>query len=202
MTYPVVEVFHSVQGEGAHAGRPMAFVRLAGCSVRACHIRRECDEAPWRATEHLTAAKIIDRVLQLQAHGRVCITGGEPTDHDLGPLVDELKRNRFLIHIETSGVRALDQLFDWVTVSPKMRGFRQTIGDELKLIVRPDWIDPWQQINQAAESTKFQHYYLQPLYLTDGKPSNLDQVVALVCSPQNDGRWAVSEQRHKSWGVR
>lgn len=113
--YPVSAIFRSLQGEGHFVGYPMTFVRLAGCSVRDCHIRAECDEAPWKATSSMTADEIADRCAA-ESFGRiVCITGGEPSDHDLVPLVDALRERKLSIHMETSGVRALVDGTGWFT---------------------------------------------------------------------------------------
>jgi 7-carboxy-7-deazaguanine synthase len=143
VTYPVSAIFHSLQGEGQFVGYPMTFVRLAGCSVLDCHIRRECDEAPWKATFTATANEIVERVRQLKSAGIVCITGGEPSDHDLIPLVDVLSTAGYRIHLETSGARPILGLpIEWLTVSPKVLsagGLKQRVGHTLKIVVRPEW---------------------------------------------------------------
>lgn len=72
--YPITEIFHSFQGEGHFVGGAMAFVRLAGCSVVNCHIRKECDEAPWKMTERLNVKEILSRVRGLPPICAVCIT--------------------------------------------------------------------------------------------------------------------------------
>lgn len=204
MKYPVTEIFLSAQGEGHFVGYRMAFVRLAGCSVADCHIRAQCDEAPWKATlGKMTEAEIVGHVRGLQTIGRVCITGGEPSDHNLVPLVCALKDAGYLVHVETSGVRPLEGIaIDWLTVSPKAQ-LRQRHGNEMKLVVIPEWhADPWAYIRGTADDTQFFHYYLQPLYGADGRPVNLDLVLGLITSDNNNGKWALSEQRHKDWGVK
>ncbi len=203
MKYPVTEIFYSIQGEGHFGGYPMVFIRLAGCSILDCRIRAECDEAPWKAKlGTLTADEIVDQVKALRTIGRVCITGGEPGDHKLTQLVCALRDAGYLIHMETSGTKLLEGIItDWLTVSPKVAGYRQRHGNELKLVVRPEWEHmgdgPWAFIRGASDDTQFFHYYLQPLYGADGKPINLDQVLALVHGNGNNGKWAISEQRHK-----
>jgi 7-carboxy-7-deazaguanine synthase len=87
MNYPITSIFRSLQGEGHFVGYPMTFVRLAGCGVTNCHIRKECDEAPWKAEHTLDAAGVVAECQRLRGSGIVCISGGEPTDHDLLPLV-------------------------------------------------------------------------------------------------------------------
>jgi organic radical activating enzyme len=88
---PVVETFHSLQGEGAHAGRSAFFIRLAGCSVG----------CPWCDTKHSWPAlshpqrPLAELLAEVQAAaaagaGFVVITGGEPLEHDLEPLCDAL----------------------------------------------------------------------------------------------------------------
>jgi 7-carboxy-7-deazaguanine synthase len=195
--YPVTSIFRSIQGEGHFVGYPMTFVRLAGCSVRDCSIRAECDEAPWKATEMLTAAEIQSRCREMAACGIVCITGGEPTDHDLIPLVDSLTRIKLRIHLETSGIRELVGLpIEWITVSPKTGYYHQRTGHTLKIVVRES--TDWPDVEAIDTGTSFFHRYLQPLA---DSPGALRKAIQLV-SQSLDARWALSTQAHKTWGLR
>jgi organic radical activating enzyme len=200
MKYPITRIFRSLQGEGHFVGYPMTFVRLAGCSVLDCSIRASCDEAPWKATETLDIDEILIRVSQGSPRGIVCITGGEPTDHDLLPLIDALHDRRFRVHIETSGARSIDGMpLDWITVSPKTPGYVQRMGHTLKLVVPPGM--RWSHIAAYDAATTFFHRYLQPLTAPDGT-TNLDEVKELLLAWDNiDGRWALSTQAHKTWGL-
>ena len=89
--FPVVETFHSLQGEGHHAGRSAFFIRLAGCSVG----------CPWCDTKHSWPAQghpeqpvdaLADAAKMAAEAGAsfVVITGGEPLHHDLQPLTQTL----------------------------------------------------------------------------------------------------------------
>ncbi len=204
IAYPISEIFGpSLQGEGHFVGYPMVFVRFAGCSVRDCHIRRECDEAPWKAKATLSAQDIVAEVRRLLPAGVVCLTGGEPTDHDIVPLVDLFTAARYRIHVETSGKRPVVGLpIEWLTVSPKTSSYAQRTGNTLKVVVRPEWT--WAEVRALDTDTSFFHRYLQPL--TDpatGEALNLSQVIAMVLSQENvNGRWALSTQKHRTWGVR
>jgi len=138
MKYPVSAVFRSLQGEGHFVGYPMTFIRLAGCSVLGCSIRPECDEAPWKANQSFGADELVEQCRLLAPDGIVCITGGEPTDHDLIPLVSALKSAGFRIHLETSGVRPVTGApLEWLTVSPKTADYMQREGHTLKVVLRP-----------------------------------------------------------------
>jgi organic radical activating enzyme len=200
MKYPVTSIFRSIQGEGHFVGYPMTFVRLAGCSVRGCSIRDICDEAPWKAKEQIDEAEILHQVRTHSPQGIVCITGGEPTDHDLTALVDTLRGAGFRVHIETSGVRSIEGLpFDWITVSPKTPTYVQRSGHTLKLVVRPGM--SWWDIQDIDKGTTFFHRYLQPTMQPDGF-TNIGEVIDLLTQwDNNDGRWALSTQAHKTWGV-
>ena len=205
MKYPITEIFHSLQGEGHFVGYPMTFVRFAGCSVVGCSIRTECDEAPWKAKEKLDTRAIVARVKECQfasEGGIVCLTGGEPTDHDLTPVVAALRDEGFRIHIETSGVRSLAGIpFDWITVSPKTIDYAQRTGHTLKVVVRPGWgQDAWAMIERFNRGTEFFHRYLQPMTSRDGT-TNVEQVAAMLTANIRPG-WALSTQAHKTWGIK
>jgi 7-carboxy-7-deazaguanine synthase len=192
MKYPVSDIFYSIQGEGFWTGTPMAFIRLAGCSVTQCSIRKECDEAPWKAKMGMLSEEQIVSMIDRRA-SIVCITGGEPTDHDLLPLLAVL--DDYKIHIETSGVRRLNDLaFDWVTVSPKSIRFEQRTGDALKLVIRPEWTFDDVDTYLAVAGSGFTHVYLQPLWGV-----NHTQVLEMV--KQRAGL-RLSTQSHKYWEVK
>ncbi|ABX09753.1 7-carboxy-7-deazaguanine synthase QueE [Prochlorococcus marinus] len=126
-TLPVVESFHSIQGEGAHAGRSAFFIRLAQCNV-GCEW---CDtKESWSSISH--PKKTIDSLVQETTIAKskgasfLVITGGEPLHHNLNPLCNAIKNNinscgdnAIPIHLETSGVHHMSGAPDWITLSPK-----------------------------------------------------------------------------------
>lgn len=124
---PVVETFHSLQGEGLHAGRSAFFIRLAGCTVGCSW----CDtKHSWPQAVHprLGLAELAEQALEAAAAGAAfaVVSGGEPLHHDLGPLCAQLRRRALErgrpplpLHLETSGVDPLSGRFDWITLSPK-----------------------------------------------------------------------------------
>ena len=126
-TLPVVESFHSLQGEGAHAGRSAFFIRLAGCSVG----------CPWCDTKHswtsqghqeIPLQQLARETATAASNGAafVVLTGGEPLHHNIDLLCADLRRatanlpeGPLPIHLETSGVNPLSGAPDWITLSPK-----------------------------------------------------------------------------------
>lgn len=96
----VTEIFHSIQGESTHAGRPCAFVRLAGCNLRC----RWCDsEYTFTGGERMSIDEIVARV---KSYGckLVEVTGGEPlAQAESFDLIRRLADEGFEVLIETSG---------------------------------------------------------------------------------------------------
>lgn len=96
----VTEIFHSIQGESSHAGRPCVFVRLTGCNLRC----RWCDSAyTFTGGEKIALDDVVERV---KAYGcrLVEITGGEPlAQAEALPLIGRLLDDGFEVLIETSG---------------------------------------------------------------------------------------------------
>lgn len=91
--YPLARqgVFRTIQGEGVMIGTPMVFVRLAGCNV-GCP---ECD-TDYRVHERVDADELTRRVAAVAGNTSwVWVTGGEPTVHDLPPLLSRLHRYGF-----------------------------------------------------------------------------------------------------------
>lgn len=130
---PLVEVFESVQGEGANSGRSSIFVRFAGCNL-ACEFAPGvvCDTPYMKANEHPTIEELFDRLPKMIHRPGVggpasdfpmlVLTGGEPT---LSPHFDAVmghaKRAGWYVAVETNGTRWRDGLHaaDYITVSPK-----------------------------------------------------------------------------------
>ena len=126
-TLPVVETFHSIQGEGAHAGRSAFFIRLASCNV-GC---KWCDtKESWNPNNHSQISINVLARYATQATSKgasfIVLTGGEPLHHNLTPLCTAIKTTAskagiqsMPIHLETSGVDELSCTPNWLTLSPK-----------------------------------------------------------------------------------
>lgn len=96
----VNEIFHSVQGESTHAGRPCVFVRLTACDLRCSW----CD-TPYAFTEgsKMTVEEVLARVNAYHC-GLVEVTGGEPLlQDDVYPLMRRLIDSGKAVMIETGG---------------------------------------------------------------------------------------------------
>ena len=96
----ITEIFHSIQGESSHAGRPCAFVRLAGCNLRC----RWCDsEYTFTGGERMSIDEV---VRQVKSYGcdLVEVTGGEPlAQSEALDLIRRLCDEGFEVLLETSG---------------------------------------------------------------------------------------------------
>ena len=115
---PIVETFHSVQGEGAWSGTNAYFIRLALCDV-GCPW---CDtKISWSDKNHpkISIAQLTDQAKAVNPEF-VVITGGEPLIHDLTDLTNALKAVNLRTHLETSGSHSYSGTFDWITLSSKL----------------------------------------------------------------------------------
>ena len=98
------EIFHSIQGESTHAGRPCVFVRLTACDLRCSW----CD-TPYAFHEGHKVS-VDDVVAQVAAIGcdYVEITGGEPLlQPDVYPLMRQLVARGHVVLLETGGHRSI-----------------------------------------------------------------------------------------------
>src|SRR6201996_8690231 len=159
MTYAVKEIFYTLQGEGANAGRPAVFCRFAGCNLwsgreadRANAVCQFCDTdfvgtdgdggGKFESAEELAAAVAAKWPKSDAGKRFVICTGGEPLLQIDAALIDALHKQNFLIAIETNGTIAVPEGIDWVCVSPKANAeLVVTRGDELK-VVYPQQTDP------------------------------------------------------------
>ncbi len=196
ITYPIVETFHSLQGEGSWAGVSAFFIRLGGCDVH-CSF---CDtKNSWKREVHPQIS--IDRLLEeaKQVNPRiVVITGGEPLLHNLEPLTTAFHQHNLPIHLETSGAHSLTGQFDWLTLSPKT--FRQpqeniyAQAQELKVVVQSDRDLEWAE-QVASKVSSSTHLYLQPEWFT---PESKALVINYIL---HNPKWRLSIQSHKYLGI-
>jgi organic radical activating enzyme len=194
--YPVMEHFHTIQGEGVFTGHSAYFIRLAGCDV-GCHW---CDvKDSWDADKHPRMS--VDTLTEfVRASGApiVVITGGEPLLHDLGPLTASLKSLGVRIHLETSGSSPMSGQIDWVTLSPKR--FKPPVEgayaqvDELKVVVLTPKDFQWAE-SHSAKCPPQTRRLLQPEWDT---PRAMPLIVDYV---KAHPEWAVSLQTHKYLNV-
>jgi 7-carboxy-7-deazaguanine synthase len=190
--YPLMEDFYTIQGEGAHTGRPAYFIRTAGCDVQCwwCDVKDSWDE---EKHPRIKTGEIVQRAAASGAEFAV-ITGGEPLLHNLEPLTVRLKQEGMDVHIETSGSSPLSGQLDWVTLSPKR--FKKPLDenfpyvDELKVVVLKNKDIEWAELNAAKcpPSTKL---LLQPEWDT---PASIKLIVDYV---KKNPQWGISLQTHK-----
>lgn len=209
MAYSVKELFKTLQGEGAHAGRAAVFCRFAGCNLWS---GRESDRAAAACTfcdtdfvgtdgegggKFATAEALADAVAACwgegETHRYVVCTGGEPLLQLDSPLIDALHARGFTIAIETNGTLPPPPGIDWICVSPKGTSkLAITRGDELKLV--------YPQVDARPEAyahLDFRHFFLQPM---DGpaRVANTERAVQYCTAhPQ----WRLSLQTHKYIGI-
>lgn len=193
---PVVETFHSIQGEGTWAGTNAFFIRLAGCDV-GCPW---CDtKQSWSPKHHplRTLGELVTEARSAHPH-IVVITGGEPLMHDLSALTGQLREAGLQTHLETSGAHPFSGTFDWVTFSPKrFKPPHPSIYahvSELKVVIGDETDLKWAE-QQATNVPSTVSKLLQPEWET---PSSRDKVFAYVLKHPE---WRVSLQTHKFLGV-
>ena len=211
MSYQVKEIFYTLQGEGANAGRPAVFCRFAGCNLwsgreedRARAQCRFCD-TDFVGTDgtdggKFASAQALADAIQVQwptaaaARRFVVCTGGEPLLQLDQALVDALHQRGFTIAVETNGTVAPPAGIDWLCVSPKAdTTLAVHSGQELKLVYPQAENDPADFVHLA-----FTHFYLQPL---DG-PDRLANTAATIAYCKAHPVWSLSTQTHKMLGIR
>ena len=194
--YPIVEIFHSVQGEGFHAGIPHVFIRFGNCNLRC-----EWCDTDFLTFEEMEVNEIVEEVLSFGCD-RVIFTGGEPAMQDLSTIGMELKKHNISLSIETNGTIIVDPIIDWICVSPKDQMYpnvsiKQVVGDELKVVYCGQDLSMYDSLKSG-----FNHHFIQPCYIEEesveenGRSFQLAEKIV----KENEG-WRLSLQTHKWMGV-
>ena len=211
MSYAVKEIFYTLQGEGAQAGRAAVFCRFAGCNLwsgreadRATAICRFCDTefvgvdgiggGRFESAEDLSAAVEAKWPSDpLRGKRFVVCTGGEPLLQLDVRLIEALHARGFEIAVETNGTVAAPAGLDWICVSPKANAaLVQLSGDELKLVYPQADATP-----NEFEELGFRHFFLQPM---DGLSRATNTELALKYCLDHP-QWRLSLQTHKILGI-
>ena len=204
--YSVKEIFYTLQGEGAQAGRPAVFCRFSGCNLwsgreadRASAVCQFCDtdfvgtdgERGGKFPDSEALARTIDSLWpqQYPAHKYVVFTGGEPLLQLDQALIASLHAHGFTIAIETNGTLPVPPGVDWVCVSPKAGSVLQvTRGNEIKVVI------PQLKQNLADYATlDFAYFFVQAM---DG-PDLAANTRLAIKTCKHHPQWRLSLQTHK-----
>ncbi|MEP0707320.1 7-carboxy-7-deazaguanine synthase [Parvibaculum sp.] len=208
--YSVKEIFYTLQGEGANAGRPAVFCRFAGCNLwsgreedRADAVCTFCD-TDFVGTDGMGGGKFRDAAALADAVERtwetgtgenrfVVCTGGEPLLQLDAPLIAALHERGFEIAIETNGTLAAPEGIDWICVSPKAGAeLKQMTGHELKLVYPQARAMP-----ERFEELDFRYFFLQPMDGADREENTRAATAYCLAHP----KWRLSLQTHKLIGI-
>jgi len=220
MAYTVKEIFYTLQGEGANAGRPAVFCRFSGCNLwtgreqdRAHATCQFCDTdfvgvGP-DGGKFVDASTLADAVLSrwpAVSNGRaiggrplVVCTGGEPLLQLDVAAIRALHDRGFEVAVESNGTQSPPEGIDHLCVSPKADApLVATRGQELKLV--------FPQRHPAAQperfaSLDFENFFLQPLDARDPDESRQNVAAALAYCLANP-QWRLSLQTHKLLDIR
>jgi 7-carboxy-7-deazaguanine synthase (Cx14CxxC type) len=209
MAYAVKEIFLTLQGEGAHAGRTAVFCRFAGCNLwsgrevdRATAICGFCD-TDFVGTDgkgggrYASAERLVEAVLREWGRHEdrrfVVLTGGEPLLQIDRALLDSLHDARFEIAVETNGTVEAPPGIDWLCVSPKAGAeLKVEAGYELKLLFPHNGAPP-----ELFAHLEFERFSLQPMDGADRAENTAGAIAYCLSHPQ----WQLSLQTHKYLGI-
>ena len=193
ISYPLMEHFYTIQGEGYHQGRAAYFLRLAGCDVGCvwCDVKES-----WEKNAHpLTSIEQMVNYVKSTPAELVVITGGEPFMYDLSPLIAALKDAGLSINIETSGAYPVSGQPDWICISPKK--FKAPVAEnlplahELKVVIFHKSDFDWAEKHAASVSPSCK-LYLQPEW------EKADEMTPLIVEyVKQNPKWGISLQTHK-----
>jgi len=206
VTYSIKEIFYTLQGEGAHAGRPAVFCRFSGCNLwsgresdRGAAVCTFCDtdfvgtdgERGGKFAQAGALAAEIDSLWPASYPNSkyVVFTGGEPLLQLDTALIDAMHTAGFQVAIETNGTLPVPVGVDWVCVSPKM-GAPLVVekGNEIKVVI------PQARQDLAAYARlDFEHFFVQPM---DGPLADHNTRFAIETCKRNP-QWKLSLQTHK-----
>lgn len=184
----VNEIFYSLQGEGARAGEPSVFIRLAGCDL-ACGF---CD-TEFESGKEMSAPDLLEYIQKWPCRWIVW-TGGEPTLQLRQETVNFFKQHGYKQAIETNGNHLVPQGLDWVVCSPK-------VAEHVLEKNFPNGVDELRYVRHAGQlavpepKIPSKTYFLSPRF--DGDKPNPESIKHCIKLCLENPRWRLSCQSHK-----
>lgn len=200
----VKEIFHSIQGEGAHAGEASIFIRLSGCNHNCAY----CD-TDWTGGEEFSVEEIWNIIHSDIKSKKIIWTGGEPLLQLDSAVIRYFNYRGYKQSIETNGSIPLPRGLDYVVCSPKVdektlnenfedgeiNEFRYPIGVFEGVVYEPPKI---------SDLPKADYYFVSPIFV--GEPhkrleideKNLKIAIGFV---KRNPEWRLSIQQQKIWGI-
>ena len=210
---PVVEKFHSLQGEGFHSGKSAFFIRLAGCEVGCswCDTKHSWDSSKYPL---FSIDSLLNEITYANEKGAafIVLTGGEPLQHNLDEFCKIIKiknssfkknKKNIKVHIETSGVNKISGSFDWITLSPKRhnppKDYFLKECNEIKFIIndKKDIEFALEVREKVAEIEKHtlnlneKKFFVQPAW------KNKKGLALSIAFVKKNPYWSLSLQTHK-----
>ncbi len=198
----VVEIFQSVQGEGANTGKSAVFVRLSHCN-RNCWF---CD-TDWSVGTDMTVAEVLVEVNSLSdpedyPHNLLIWTGGEPTLQ----LTDEVLEHfsGFYNCIETNGSNPVPTRIQYISCSPKVspdilkKNFKHV--NEFRYPVGVG-----ETLPEISDLPQADNYFISPLFVGEEKKRfeiSAENVEFCIEYVKKHPQWRLSLQTHKFLNIR
>jgi organic radical activating enzyme len=223
MTARIVEIFHSLQGEGIHLGEPTTFVRFAGCNLDCVY----CDTPQGKDSSlsvEMNLQQALDKIMNVTGQGQfVSLTGGEPLlqagfIQELAPL---LRGKGYRIYLETNGTlpEKLEKVIgdiDVVAMDIKppsacsrdhwkeQQQFLETAKGKVfvKLVVCDNTSQ--EEVERAASITgRVDSNIVMILQPAEGSPAPDMQMVRRFQTAAGEylGHVSIIRQMHKLWGI-
>jgi 7-carboxy-7-deazaguanine synthase len=198
----VVEIFHSIQGEGANAGKAAVFVRLACCNMSCWY----CD-TDWTKSRKMTVLQILAEVKDLSNSENLnknllIWTGGEPTLQLSNEILSSF--GDYYNCIETNGTNPVPDKIEYISCSPKVspailrKNF--THVNEFRYPIEVGDILP-----DISELPPADNYFVSPIFLGEEKErlqqvnENIEYSINFI---KKNPAWRLSLQLHKLLNIR
>lgn len=199
MRYKLVEIFHSIQGEGAQVGRPTWFIRFAGCNLKCSW----CDTYK-NGKLKMDGKEILNYLRRSKGPKSVIFTGGEPMLQDVAPLAFAFRDKGYWTGLETNGTQSLfglDECFDYITQSPKLGAQIQNLVTVDEVRVACDKRITVKDLDRWRLGINATRYYLSPIE-RKGKFDFETALKLLAETNRNGMKWLLSIQIHKLLGIK